>query len=106
MNTNADTIANKTAIALSHLYEVNLYYLFEKNGVLLNAEDPTSLIETMDETLYNRLKEEKKVFAGMLPKLDNAFEALRGGVTKVVIGNSENIKGLMNAKAGTTICNG
>src|SRR5829696_3580646 len=52
LNTNADTIAQETAKSLSKNYEVQLVYSFEKEGVLLNAEDETSVISTIDKTKY------------------------------------------------------
>ena len=41
----------------------------------------------------------------MLPKLENAFAALNGGVKKVVIGRAEELPGLVNGNVGTTIIN-
>jgi acetylglutamate kinase len=76
LNTNADTIAQETARALTEAFEVTLLYGFEKEGVLLNVNDPLSVIKKMDPALYKELKKEEKIFAGMIPKLDNAFAAL------------------------------
>src|SRR5215204_3832319 len=44
LNTNADTIAQELAKGLSHLYNVQLIYSFEKSGVLLNADDDSTVI--------------------------------------------------------------
>ena len=52
-----------------------------------------------------KLKEENKIFAGMIPKLDNAFEALKSGVKKVIIGKAENLEQLINGHSGTSIIN-
>ena len=41
----------------------------------------------------------------MIPKLDNAFAALKSGVNKVIIGKAENLEALINGKSGTTIVN-
>lgn len=60
----------------------------------------------MNTSYYEQLKDQQKIFAGMIPKLDNAFAALRSGVKKVIIGKSENIKELVGGTAGTTILNG
>jgi acetylglutamate kinase len=105
LNTNADTIAQEMAKALSSFFEVHLIYSFEKSGVLLNAEDESSLIETMNRQKYDELKEKALVFAGMLPKLDNAFAALKNGVKKVIIGKAENLQNLIAGKSGTSIVN-
>jgi acetylglutamate kinase len=106
LNTNADTIAQELAKALSGDYEVNLIYSFEKNGVLLDAEDESTVISSIDPVYYAQLKSEKKIFAGMLPKLDNAFTALNSGVRKVIIGKAENLEQLIEGSSGTTIVNG
>jgi acetylglutamate kinase len=44
LNTNADTIAQELATALGKLYQTELIYSFEKNGVLLNVDDEDSVI--------------------------------------------------------------
>lgn len=105
LNTNADTIAQETAKALSAFYEVTLIYSFEKSGVLLDAGDDSTVITTINPTSYQQLKSEKKIFAGMIPKLDNAFAALNSGVKKVVIGKAEVLQQLIAGTAGTTITN-
>ena len=105
LNTNADTIAQETAKALASSFEVSLIYSFEKAGVLLNADDETSVINQIDHNRYAELREKKLVFAGMIPKLDNAFGALQKGVHKVIIGKAENLDLLLNGQAGTTIIN-
>jgi acetylglutamate kinase len=51
------------------------------------------------------MKAEKKIFAGMIPKLDNAFAALDAGVKKVIIGKAENLSALLKESIGTTIVN-
>ncbi|HEX7457213.1 MAG TPA: acetylglutamate kinase, partial [Ginsengibacter sp.] len=88
LNTNADTMAAVLSIALSELYKVELIYCFEKNGVLTDVDDETTVIAKLNEHTYNQLKKDKKLFAGILPKIDNAFDAVNNGVYKVVIGNS------------------
>ena len=103
LNTNADTIAQETAKALSSLYNVELIYSFEKSGVLLEVNDETSVIASIDPASYNKLKEEKKIFEGMIPKLDNAFAALQSGVTKVIIGKAEELDQLISGNSGTSI---
>jgi acetylglutamate kinase len=103
LNTNADTIAQEIAKALSKLFEVSLIYSFEKSGVLKNADDDNSVISTINEISYQTLKEEKIIFAGMIPKLDNAFTALNSGVGKVIIGKAENLQALIEGNSGTTI---
>lgn len=86
-NTNADTIASELAIGLSKLYHVELYYCFEKNGVLKSIDDDNSVIEFMDYGTYEQLKHQGSFHDGMLPKLDNSFHAIESGVSRVFIGN-------------------
>lgn len=103
LNTNADTIASCLAVALSSLYEVHLVFCFEKDGVLTDVNDAKSVIAELNNDVYQSLKKEKKLFAGILPKIDNALDAIKKGVRDVVIGNSENLTGLVNNKSGTKI---
>ena len=42
-------------------------------------------------------------FAGMIPKLDNAFAAIDKGVKKVIIGRAENLESLISGEKGTQI---
>lgn len=86
LNTNADTMTQEIAKALGKVYSVSLIYSFEKPGVLLDVNDDNSVINKLNPTSYQELKSEQKIFAGMIPKLDNAFSAFNAGVTKVIIG--------------------
>jgi acetylglutamate kinase len=103
LNTNADTIAQEIAKAMSADFEVSLVYGFEKPGVLLNVDDENSIIKNLNALHYLELKETRKIFAGMIPKLDNAFMAIRSGVQKVIIGKGEELDLLITGKTGTTI---
>lgn len=103
LNTNADSVAQAIATALGKTYQVSLIYCFEKNGVLLNMEDEQSVIERINPTDYSGLREKGLIFAGMLPKLENAFEALNQGVKRVVIGRAEDLPALVKGNKGTTI---
>lgn len=99
LNTNADTIASVTARGLAEHFEVTLTYCFEKPGVLSNPDDDSSVIRHITEESYAQLKADGIVSGGMLPKLDNAFEALHQGVARVVITAANDIEG----KNGTVI---
>ncbi|MBS1599406.1 MAG: acetylglutamate kinase [Bacteroidetes bacterium] len=105
LNTNADTIAQEIARSMSESYEVNLIYSFEKTGVLLDANDDSTVIPSIKPAYYATLKAEKKIFAGMIPKIDNAFTALNSGVRRVTIGNAEELEKLISHTAGTSITN-
>jgi acetylglutamate kinase len=103
LNTNADTIAQSIATGLAKLYHVHLIYGFEKEGVLLDVNDPSSLIRHISRPSYQKLKEDKVIFEGMLPKIDNAYLALDNGVKSVIIGRAEKMNELINGTTGTTI---
>ena len=89
LNTNADTIASELAIAFAKMYQVELYYCFEKKGVLKDINDDNSVIETITKSSYEELLEAQLIFSGMLPKLNNCFHALEQNVSKVCIGTPE-----------------
>jgi acetylglutamate kinase len=103
LNTNADTIAQEIAQAMSEFYEVDLIYSFEKAGVLMNAEDDSTVISLINQSSCKDLKERKIIHSGMIPKLDNAFTALDKGVSRVIIGKAEQLENLISGNAGTSI---
>ena len=98
LNTNADPIASSVACALAEFYDVTLTFCFEKAGVLLDADDDSSVIPLINEEQFQQLKAEGVVSGGMIPKLENAFEALRKGVRQVIITHSDNIDGSQGTK--------
>ena len=85
LNTNADTMAAAISVALG----AKLFYCFEKNGVLCDRNDDNSVIPVLDPEACFQLKAEGRVAEGMIPKLDNAFQALRDGAAGVVIRNAD-----------------
>jgi acetylglutamate kinase len=87
LNTNADTIAADLAIELSNYYTVNLFYCFEKKGVLSNPNDEDSVISELSYDRFKKLKAEGVIKEGMIPKLDNGFTAMRNGVNQILITN-------------------
>ncbi|RAJ17804.1 acetylglutamate kinase [Olleya aquimaris] len=89
LNTNADTIASELAIGFASKYNTELYYCFEKNGVLKNVNNDHSVIENINTESYKTLVENKVIFEGMLPKLNNCFHAINHQVQKVCIGKSD-----------------
>jgi len=89
LNTNADTIASELAIAFAHTYVTELYYCFEKNGVLREITDENSVIKHIHTNNYQDLIEQKVISEGMLPKLHNCFSAIKKNVNKVCIGKPE-----------------
>ena len=124
LNTNADTIASSLAIAMANyqyrtkrdvccrceecthcsddgrlIHLVDLIYCFEKDGVLYDKDDDSSVIEMIDKEKFASLKSEGRVADGMIPKLTNSFKAIDSGVRKVIIKHAKN---LLNNK-GTTL---
>ena len=99
LNTNADTIASETAKALADLYDVTLIFSFEKKGVLSNPDDDDSVIATINHADFARYKADGTISGGMLPKIENALNAVDAGVSKVIITLATAIDG----KHGTTI---
>ena len=85
LNTNADTIASETAKALAPYYDVTLIFSFEKKGVLSNPDDEESVIPVITREDFARLKADGTIAGGMLPKLENAFNAIDAGVKAVNI---------------------
>lgn len=85
LNTNADTIAGETAKALAQLFDVTLVFCFEKKGVLRDENDDDSVIPQINREDFNRYVAEGVIQGGMIPKLENSFQALDAGVSEVVI---------------------
>ncbi len=102
LNTNADTIASETAKALAKYFDVTLTYCFEHPGVMRNPDDATSLIPLINRESYKELLADGTISGGMIPKVDNAFAALEGGVGKVIITKADAIDGV----SGTHIIEG
>ena len=99
LNTNADTIAGETAKSLAQLFDVTLIFCFEKKGVLRDENDDDSVIPQLTRADFDRYVEEGIIQGGMIPKLENSFEALEAGVGKVIITLTSAIDG----KQGTQI---
>ena len=80
-----DALAAEIARALALRYEITLIYCFEKKGVLRDADDEESVIPHINEVEFHRLTDEGVVQGGMIPKLENAFQAIDEGVKRVII---------------------
>ena len=124
LNTNADTIASSVAIAMANYryrsprevccrceecthcsddgrltHETELIYCFEKDGVLYDKDDDSSVIPEIDRERFAELKAEGRVADGMIPKLANSFKAIDSGVARVIIKHARNL----NNKKGTVL---
>ena len=88
LNTNADTITSQIAVSMSKNYETSIYYCFELNGVLEDINDKNSVIKHINSKSYSTLLSDGIIADGMLPKLENCFNALKNGVRAVFMGNT------------------
>lgn len=100
LNTNADTIASETAKALAPYYDVTLIFSFEKKGVLRDPDDDDSVIPVITHDDFVRYKADGTISGGMLPKIENALDAIDAGVSRVII----TLATALDGQTGTTIC--
>ena len=99
LNTNADTIASEVAKAMAaEGYDVTLVYCFEKPGVLRQADDDSSVIPIITADSFRELTADGTISGGMLPKLQNAFAAIRAGVSQVIITHATDLRGEKGTK--------
>jgi len=91
LNTNADTIASVLAIAMSKHFDIRLIFCFEKAGVLSDVNNPASVIHHLNGVRYQQLLKDGAFHDGILPKLENAFAAIRSGVKEVLIGQHDHL---------------
>lgn len=87
LNTNADTVASHLALAMQATYDVELYFYFDKPGVLTDADNQESRIAQLSDKMMGQMIQQRTIHSGMLPKLENGFFALKQGVSRVVLGN-------------------
>ena len=124
LNTNADTIASSVAIAMANYkyrtprevcsrceectfcsddgrltHETELIYCFEKDGVLYDKDDDSSVIAEINKEKFAELKAQGIVADGMIPKLSNSFKAIDNGVARVIIKHARNLR----SSLGTTL---
>ncbi len=99
LNTNADTIAGETAKALAQHFDVTLIFCFEKKGVLRDENDDDSVIPTITHAEFQQYVADGVIQGGMIPKLENSFDAINAGVSQVVI----TLASAINGEGGTVI---
>jgi acetylglutamate kinase len=105
LNINADTVAASIGAALS---AEKLLLCTGAPGILERVEDPSSIISYTDLAGLKRLREEKKIVDGMLPKAKAIEDAIRGGVRRVHVMSYKSPEGILaevftNEGAGTLI---
>lgn len=103
LNTNADTIAAAVAAALSKHQPTSLLLGFAKTGVLLNADDDTTLVPHLTQSVHEKMKSQGMIHSGILPKISAAFYAAKLGVAPVYIGNAIHCQNILNGNAAATL---
>jgi len=82
LNVNADTAATAVAAAIG---AEKLVVLSDIPGVLLDVNDPESLIHSLSAAEARRLIADGTIAAGMIPKIEGCLETLEQGVKKIHI---------------------
>jgi acetylglutamate kinase len=105
LNINGDTVAAAIGGALS---AEKLMLCTGAPGILERVDDPSSIISYTDLKGLKRLREEKKINDGMLPKAKAIEDAIRGGVRRVHVMSYKSPEGILaevftNEGAGTLI---
>lgn len=100
LNVNADTVAQALAQALSSFYNTTLIYCFEKKGLLADVNNNDSVIAEVNKLNADLLKQQGVIAQGMIPKIDNAVNAIEKGVQKVIIGHAAFIKEMAEEQKG------
>jgi len=85
LNTNADTIAGEASKGLAKYFDVTLVFCFEKKGVLSDENDDDSVIPEISRESFKEYVSSGVINGGMIPKLENAYEAIDAGVKEVII---------------------
>lgn len=68
-----------------------------------NPDDDESYIPVINRPEYERLKASKIISNGMIPKLDNAFDAINNGVNKVLLYHANQLSTLETNLIGTQL---
>lgn len=81
-NVNADTAASKIAAALN---AETLISMTDIAGLMLDKDDPSTLISSVDISEIPDMIEKGIIGGGMIPKVECCADALKNGVSKVFI---------------------
>jgi acetylglutamate kinase len=82
LNINGDTVASQLAGAL----EADALVLVTSTpGVLADVKDPSSRLPRITRAEFERLVKDGTISGGMIPKLEESFEILKGGARSIVI---------------------
>ncbi len=105
LNVNADTIAERLAVALG---AKKLIFLTSSPGLLRDARDPSSLVTFASPEDLEAMLASEAISAGMRPKVEACQRAVQGGVkrTHIIDGRAEDsllVELFTGAGAGTMI---
>lgn len=105
LNINGDTVAAAIGAALD---AEKLMLCTGAPGILSDVSDPTSIISFTDLAGLKKLRDEKKIVDGMLPKAKAIEDAIKGGVRRVHVMSYKSQEGILaevftNEGAGTLI---
>jgi acetylglutamate kinase len=105
LNINGDTVAAAIGAALD---AEKLMLCTGAPGILSDVNDPTSIISFTDLAGLKKLREDKKIVDGMLPKAKAIEDAIKGGVRRVHVMSYKSQEGILaevftNEGAGTLI---
>jgi acetylglutamate kinase len=105
LNINGDTVAAAIGAALG---AEKLMLCTGAPGILSDFNDPTSIISFTDLAGLKKLRDEKKIVDGMLPKAKAIEDAIKGGVRRVHVMSYKSPEGILaevftNEGAGTLI---
>ncbi len=82
LNVNGDTAA---AAVASHLQALKFVLLTDTPGILLDRNDPDSLLSSLDAKRCEDLIAQEVIAHGMIPKVEACLDSLRAGVRKTHI---------------------
>ncbi len=107
LNVNADTIAERIAIAVG---ADKLFFLTDRSGLLEDAADLDSLVSYCDVADVERMLAAGVIAGGMKPKINAALKALKGGVPRIHVISAFQASSILlevftNEGSGTLIVN-
>lgn len=85
-NINADTVAAQIAISLQ---AEKLIFLTDVDGIFKDSSNPSTIISSLNINKIKELIESGCVQKGMIPKVDAAIQAIKGGVKKIHLLNGK-----------------
>jgi len=85
-NINADTVAAQIAISLQ---AEKLIFLTDVDGIFKDSSNPSTIISSLNINKIKELIESGCVQKGMIPKVEAAIQALKGGVKKIHLLNGK-----------------